>query len=342
MTTVLVGGTGGLVALQEQPFGWEVWERTDEHWWGRRVYCLTLVEQGTGILTGTERQLLRSVDSGTTWTVVLDQMVRTLVADPTDPTTLLAGTQPAALWRSDDSGRSWYELPGPGTNADRASWYLPGDTPLETLPVARISALVADQHQPHRFYLGVECGGIWRSDDSGTNWHDCSAGLPTVAIHNVVIHPLEPETVFVATDTGVYRSIDAGKSWANHGFDTGAGYTRALLALPLSADEGPCLLAGPAEVDFWGWDEEAEGATSRLLRSTDDGASWHDLPIGNGLPASFAAPISVLTTDSADDHTVWLGTWDGRVYRSQDRGQSWLQVGEDLGQIWTLLPLPDR
>jgi photosystem II stability/assembly factor-like uncharacterized protein len=94
-------------------------------------------------------------------------------------------------------------------------------------------------------------------------------------------------------------------------------------------------------VDIWGWDSELDGARSRLLRSDDDGATWQHLGAAHGLPNSFEGLISALATDPADAYTLWLGTWDGRVYVSRDRGDSWTQAGEDLGDIWCLCPLPE-
>lgn len=343
MVAILIGGTQGLVALQEQPFGWEVWERTDEAWWGRRVYALANVASAGALLVGTDVGLLRSTDGGTTWTVVLEQMVRAIAANPRDPARFFAGTQPAAVWRSDDGGLTWRGLAGPGTAEERAAWHLPGDTPIETIPVARIAAFASDPRAPETVYAGVEIGGVWRSDDGGDSWRARVAGLPSLAIHALVPHPLEPETLFAATDTGVYRSVDGGESWADRGFDTGAGYTRALLALaPDGAEERPILLAGPAEVDLWGWDEEPDGARSGLFRSDDDGATWYHLGERHGLPDSFDGLISALAVDSDDAHTLWLGTWDGRVYVSRDRGEGWTQVAEDLGQVWCMLPLVER
>lgn len=341
MTTLLVGGTQGLVVLQEQPFGWEVWERTDEVWWGRRAYSLA-AGPGNTLFAGTDAGLLRSRDGGESWTVTLDQMVRALLLDPRHPGRLYAGTQPAAAWRSDDGGDTWKELRGLGTRAERAGWYLPGDEPLATVPVARVNTFVVDPASRDTLLAGVEVGGLWRSDDGGESWAARGEDLPSLGIHALAAHPLEPETFFAATETGVYRTVDGGVSWAWRPFDAGMGYTRALLALaPTMPDEAPLLFAGPAEVDIWGWESEPDGARSRLFRSADEGASWEHLGMDHGLPNSFDGLISVLAADPADPYVLWLGTWDGRIYLSRDRGESWTQTAEDLGDIWALCPLPE-
>jgi photosystem II stability/assembly factor-like uncharacterized protein len=229
-----------------------------------------------------------------------------------------------------------------GTAEERAEWYLPGDTPLATVPVARVSAFAPDPASPDALLAGVEIGGVWRSDDDGASWRASQAGLDSLSVHAILPHPLEPETFFAATETGVYRTVDGGASWEWRSFDAGAGYTRALAILPpAGTDEPPLLFAGPAEVDIWGWDSETDGARSHLLRSDDDGATWQHLGAAHGLPDSFHGLISALAADPADSYTLWLGTWDGRVYVSRDRGDSWTQTGEDLGDIWCLCPLPE-
>lgn len=339
MTALFVGGDRGLVALQEQPYGWEVWERTDAAWRDRRVFALARTPHG--LLAGTNHGLLRSTDRGQSWTPLLDGQISAIAIDPRDADRLVVGSQPAALWRSDDGGASWRELPPPGTPEERAAWHLPGPTPLETAPLSRVSAIVHDPAAPGTLYAGIEIGGVYHSDDIGETWRARHAGLPSLAIHQLAPHPLEPETLFAATETGVYRSVDGGETWAELPLDAGARYTRALLALPPAhRDDRFTLLAAPAEVDPWGWAEEEDGARCRLFRSVDDGASWE--PVTAGLPDYFAGPVSALIADPDDADTLYLGTWDGRVYTSRDRGRVWLQIAEDLGGIWALCPLGDE
>ncbi len=341
MAALLVGGTQGLVLLQEQPYGWEVWERTDREWAGRRVWALAETRQG--LLAGTDAGLLRSTDRGGSWALILPEQIRTIASHPAVAGRLFAGAQPAAVWRSDDGGETWGQLAGPGTAEERARWHLPGATPLETVPIARVGAFAFDPRAPEIVYAGIEIGGVYRSDDGGEGWEARNEGLLSLDVHQFAPHPLEPETVFAATETGVYRTVDGGDRWEPLPLDAGAEYTRALVALPHAGPgDPPVLLAGPAEVDPWGWAEEADGARCRLMRSEDDGATWRHLGIAAGVPDHFEGLISTFVVDPADPYTVWLGTWDGRVYVSRDRGENWLQIAEDLGEIWVLCPLAEE
>lgn len=336
MTALLAGGGQGLVLLQEQPYGWEVWERTDAPWAGRRVWALARAPGA--ILAGTDAGLLRSTDRGLSWETTLPGDVRAILAHPARPGRLFAGTQPAAVWRSDDGSAGWRELTGLGTPEERAGWHLPGATPLETVPLARVGALASPPGAPETIYAGVEVGGVWRSDDGGAEWRACNAGPAGLAVHQLVVHPLAPETLYIATDAGVYRSADGGARWDDLMVGAGVAYTRAILTLPAAGPGEPvAILAGPAEVDPWGWAEEPDGARCRLYRSTDGGERWRH--VTSGLPPFFAGPIGALAADPDDADIAWLGSWDGRIFMTRDRGLNWTQIAEELGEIWALCPL---
>lgn len=339
MTALLVGGDQGLVLLQEQPYGWEVWERTDEPWAGRSVYALARTPRG--LLAGTAAGLLRSTDRGVHWDLALEGQIRVIARHPREEERYIVGTQPAALWRSDDGGGTWRELTPPGTPEERSAWHLPGATPLETVPLSRVSTIAFDLASPETLYAGIEIGGIYRSDDGGQIWQARHAGLPSLDVHQLAPHPLEPETLFAATETGVYRSIDGGERWERVPLDAGASYTRTLLAIPPDRyDDRFTLLTGPAEVDPWGWNEQEDGARCRLFHSTDDGASWRHLT--SGVPDFFEGLIGAIVADPDYADNLFLGAWDGRVFASRDRGLNWTQIAEDLGNIWALCPLEEE
>jgi len=60
---------------------------------------------------------------------------------------------------------------------------------------------------------------VFRSDNGGINWTDVSAGLPSLPINSVEIHPSQPNRAWVAADLGVWQTTDAGGHWA--GFSLG-------------------------------------------------------------------------------------------------------------------------
>lgn len=60
---------------------------------------------------------------------------------------------------------------------------------------------------------GIHGGHVFRSDDSGKTWKDRSGDLPDIPVNAIVVHPDDPNTVFAATDNGVYKTQNAGQKW---------------------------------------------------------------------------------------------------------------------------------
>lgn len=337
MTTVLVGGEHGLVALQEQPYGWEVWERGDPEWAGRRVHDL-IQDASRTILAATDAGLWASGDTGVSWRALLSGNISVVRAAPGGATALFAGTEPGVAWRSRDAGQRWERLDALESSAERAHWRGAGSALTTTPPASRVTDFAFPYATVDLLFAAVEIGGIYRSRDDGASWGACHDQLPTTAIHRLTAHPRESSVLLAATDFGIYLTANQGDAWGLLDLDAGAGYTRALTILePGTLGEPPTILAGVCEVDPAGWEAGPDGARCRLHRSTDGGATWQVMTAG--LPPLFPAPISALARDADDFDKVCLGTGDGRVYLSRDRATTWIQVAEELGPISTLLLL---
>lgn len=337
MTTVLAGGERGLVALQEQPYGWEVWERSDAEWARRRVHDLMQNPFGT-IFAGTDAGLWSSDDSGVSWRAHLSGDVSVVRSPPADPSTLFAGADPGVAWRSRDAGEQWERLDALGSPAERARWHSAA-SPLTATPAG---GLVTDFAFPSGtvglLFAAVNSGGIYRSRDAGTSWQACHAQLPTTTIRRLAAHPRESDMLLAATDCGLYHTTSQGDDWALLGLDSGTRDTSALTILePGTLGEAPAFLAGVCEVDPADLGAGPDGARCRLHRSADGGGTWQIVTAG--LPAHFPSPISALARDTDDFDKVCLGTNDGRVYLSRDRGMSWVQIAEELGPVSALLLL---
>ncbi len=119
---------------------------------------------------------------------------------------LYAGTNDGNLWLSSDAGTNWNEITGSLPNR-----YI---TSLETSPNVANRVFVThsgykdNDNFPH----------IHRSDDLGNSWIPIAGNLPALAINSIFIHPERNDSlIFVATDGGVYATIDAGASWERLG-----------------------------------------------------------------------------------------------------------------------------
>jgi len=114
------------------------------------------------------------------------------------------------IYTGSDDGNVWFTANG-GTNWTKIS---------DNLPNRWITSVVADPTIENRVYVTIS-GYRWdeyiphvlRSDDNGTNWVDISTNLPESPVNEIVIDPVTPNYLYVATDMGVYYSDNNGDSW---------------------------------------------------------------------------------------------------------------------------------
>jgi photosystem II stability/assembly factor-like uncharacterized protein len=186
--------------------------------------------------------LERSIDKGDTWTWLAPPAVPSLFYPPVEvsgATVAIGGTSLVITrtglppWATVSLG-----LPsGDGASAMRAvdaNTFLIGTVKGRMLraawtgttwkitnltsPAPRyISCVAVDPSSPLRIWVTLsQVGGgrVYRSDDSGASWTDCSAGLPPIPINSVVVDPANYKRVWVSADVGVYQTSDLGSSWA--------------------------------------------------------------------------------------------------------------------------------
>ena len=93
----------------------------------------------------------------------------------------------------------------------------------------RVTAVAGITSQPSTFYLGATGGGVWKTEDYGTSWHNISDGFfKTPSIGAIAVAQNDPNIVYVGTGSdglrsnliegkGMYKSIDGGKTWTETG-----------------------------------------------------------------------------------------------------------------------------
>ena len=185
------------------------------------------------------QQIQRSDDGGTTWVAVGNAFVydgdpgthqwydgtprpwefkRIWHLEPslTDPDTVYAGAEDAALFRSTDGGQTWQELPG--LRRVQGHLWQPGAGGM------CLHTIVLDPSHPSRIFLAISAAGTFRSDDAGTTWQPMNHGLRSEGIpnphaevghcvHRIAMHPSRPGVLFMQKHWDVMRSDDAGDTW---------------------------------------------------------------------------------------------------------------------------------
>ena len=249
-----------------------------------------------------------------------------------DPDTVYAGVEDAALFRSTDGGQEWQELSGLRQHDSGSQWQ-PGAGGM------CLHTIVQDPRENGRMFVAISAAGTFRSDDSGATWRPINKGLksgeiPSEAaevghcVHRIAMHPSRPDVLFMQKHWDVMRSDDAGESWheVSGNLPTDFGFP-----IDVHAHEPDTIYVVPITSDS---EHVPPDGKLRVYRSRTGGNEWE--PLTNGLPQSHCY-VNVLrdamAVDSLDECGVYFGTTGGQVYASADGGDSWAPIARDLPPV---------
>jgi hypothetical protein len=265
----------------------------------------SLIAFNSALYAGGRAGVFRSTDDGQSWEPLHDGLHPLLVRWlGENGETVLAGTEPASILALDHE--SWQPRPEVGELRDQHGWFLPY-TP-------EAGCVRGFSHHGQRIYAAVEVGAALRSDDAGATWSLAkgSDGNPSFSqpqagfiypdVHDIAVHPSDPDRVFAATGGGLYRSTDGGAHW-DEVYDC---YCRALWLDPHDPDH---LIFGPAD---------HVGARGRLEESMDGGGTFRpasgclDVPWPHTMPERLAQVDDALLCVLDDGRVLiaQLGEWD--------------------------------
>ncbi len=249
-----------------------------------------------------------------------------------DPDTIYAGVEDAAIFRSTDGGRSWKELPGLRGHGTGSSWQ-PGAGGL------CLHTILLDPTDNGRILVAISAAGVFRSDDAGESWRPVNRGLKSEGIpdpdaevghcvHRIAMHPSRPESVFMQKHWDVMRSDDGGESWreVSGNLPTDFGFP-----IEVHAHEPETIYVVPIKSDSEHYPPDGK---LRVYRSRSGGHEWEALT--KGLPQRNCY-VNVLrdamAVDALEPCGVYFGTTGGQVYASADAGDSWKAVVRDLPAV---------
>jgi photosystem II stability/assembly factor-like uncharacterized protein len=259
-----------------------------------------------------------SSDAGKTWDRALAGDVRSLAVDPTNGAVVYAGTEPVHLYRTSDAGDSWSELDALQELPEsvRELWWFPNH-PHD----GHILSIYVDPRDARHLYLGIEHGGIVRTEDGGASWEDLTRGIEYIDIHGVVADPIQQNVVYATTARGFYCSENYGHDWALSVDGVTRDYMHECVALPGSRSAVYMTTANGSPPSWL----RATGAESAIYRSTDTGLTWQQL--GGGLPESSSRMVVSIVPDPEDQRRLYAGI--------SDHG-SYVRQGAELGsEVWT-------
>jgi hypothetical protein len=250
----------------------------------------------------------------------------------TDPDTVYAGVEDAALFRSTDGGKSWQEMSGLRGHGTGPQWQ-PGAGGMG------LHTIVLDHSDPRRMFVAISAAGAFRTDDGGKTWKPINRGLkspylpePTAevghCVHRIAMHRSRPDVLYMQKHWDVMRTDNAGELWqeVSGNLPTDFGFV-----IDVHAHEPETVYVVPIKSDSEHFPPDGK---LRVYRSRTAGNDWE--PLTKGLPqANCYVDVlrEAMAVDSLDACGVYFGTTGGQVYVSCDAGDSWNPIVRDLPAV---------
>jgi photosystem II stability/assembly factor-like uncharacterized protein len=198
------------------------------------------------------------------------QAFHTILPHPSDPQSVTAALSTGGVYQTNDGGGSWQ----PRNQGIRAEFLPEGQQYPEFGQC--VHKVTRHPSRPERMFLQNH-GGVYRSDDHGESWESIADGLPSTFGFAIVVHPHQPDTIYVFPIGGgdrryppdgkarVWRSRDAGGSWEELGKGLPDSFYVAVMRDAMCADDHD-----PAGIYF--------GARNGTVwGSTDEGDTWRQI-----------------------------------------------------------------
>ena len=249
-----------------------------------------------------------------------------------DPDTVYAGAEDAALFRSSDGGKTWQELPG--LRSAKGHLWQPGAGGMG------LHTILLDPANPKRIYIAISAAGVFRTDDAGKTWRPANSGLKSPfqlpdpdaevghCVHRIALHPSRPGVLFMQKHWDVMRSDNAGDSWTEVSGDLPTDFG---FPIDVHAHEPETIYVVPIKSDSEHFPPDGK---LRVYRSRSGGNEWEAL--GKGLPQRDCY-VNVLrdamAVDSLEPCGIYFGTTGGQVYASANEGDRWQAIVRDLPPV---------
>jgi photosystem II stability/assembly factor-like uncharacterized protein len=205
----------------------------------------------------------------------------------------------------------------------------------------RVTAVTGVPSQPYTFYMGSTGGGVWKTTDAGHTWVNVSDGfIPLGSMGAVEVAPSNPDIVYAGTGSskirsnvsigrGIYKSTDAGKTWAFAGLRE-TGQIATVRVHPSNPDVVYVAATG---------NPFAPNKERGVYRSTDGGKTWKNVlfiseTVGGAdlefQPGNSSVLFACMWRGERKPWTIISGSREGGIYRSTDGGEKWTKLAGGL------------
>ncbi|GAA2505582.1 exo-alpha-sialidase [Streptomyces gobitricini] len=329
------------------------WEFEGPHFNAQAVYAIGIDTRRAAprLLVGGDSahwgpSVFHSDDLGATWTepvrpavkfpkdtgASLERVWQLHPAGPAAPGMVYAGTEPAALFRSEDGGES-FELVRPLWEHPTRSQWVPGGGG------EGLHTVVTDPRDRDAVTVAVSTAGVFRTRDGGESWSPSNEGVSAVflpdpnpafgqCVHKIAQDAGDPDRLYLQNHWGVYRSDDAGGKWTDIGEGLPSDFGFAAVAHPHRADVAYVF---PITADS---DRVPAQRRCRVYRTSDAGGSWEALSAGLPDGDHYGTVLrDAMCTDDADPAGVYFGNRNGELYASADDGDNWRLLASHLPDV---------
>jgi hypothetical protein len=326
------------------------WDVSGPHLKGYSIYHMTPDTRDGSIYMAANHavygsEVVRSTDMGESWTHSdaeprfpegagrkMEALWHIEPGRPAEPGVLYLGADPASLWKSEDSGKTWHEMKALQQHRSKPDW-VPGAGGM------CLHTIGLHPHDLGKISLGVSAVGFFQTEDGGETWDLRTEGIPAAleprvdpasrrCVHKFVMDPDDPDTFYQQNHMGVFRSRNAGVSWEDiggglpetFGFRI-AGHPGKSGTIWVTPSQGPDFRA-PVDGAF------------KVFKSEDAGDSWRAVTTGLPQENAYLTPMrEAMAVDGADPLGVYVGVKTGTLFGSSDEGESWRTIAPTLPPI---------
>lgn len=213
---------------------------------------------------------------------------------PSNPDIIYAGAPAGGLWITNDGGVTWNSY-------------------CDNLPSLGVSSIAVDYSNPDIIYMGTgdrDAGdaagiGVLKSTDGGISWSEANTGIENRTVGRMIIHPGDPDILYIATTYGIYKTTDGAQTWTQQI----SGNFKEIVFNP--AD--PEIIYASKSGNFY--------------KTLDGGNTWTQ--VTNGLTSGARGVIAVTRANTSVVYFLVTGGSEFQaLYRSSDNGDNFTEMSD--------------
>ena len=248
------------------------------------------------------------------------------------PGTIYIGTEPGGLFKSTDNGDHFELVRGLWDHPSRKEQWFGGgrDHP-------GIHSILVDPANSDHIYIGISCAGMFETTDGGASWHSRNKGLradflpdPASDIgqdpHLIDWCKTNTDVMWQQNHCGIFRTEDAGANWTDITDPEGPANFGFAVAAHEKDPNVAWVVPGVSDVMRVAIDQSL-----CVCRTEDGGKTWTDFR--SGLPQGSAFDITYRHAMDITGDTLAFGTTTGNLYLSEDAGENWISLNNNLPMI---------